>query len=108
MLRTKTVYRVTSPLNFSPDKNMKQGTFKDFDEIPEWAINNTRLVIEKIEVKEEIVLPKLIDDTLVNETTKEVKKTKGRKSTNKKIKKNESKGKISKSDDKKRRVKKAR
>jgi glycosyltransferase involved in cell wall biosynthesis len=49
----KTMYKISSPLNFSPDSNMKQGTFKYFSEIPIWAKNNPRLVIEKENVSDD-------------------------------------------------------
>ncbi len=48
----KTMYKVTSPNNFTPDSNMKHGDSKLFAEIPLWAKNNPRLVIEEVKVEE--------------------------------------------------------
>ena len=49
----KTVFKITSPLNFSPDDNIAQGTSEYFPEIPVWARNNSNIVIEKEQVREE-------------------------------------------------------
>lgn len=49
----KTMYKISSPFNFSPDPNMKQGDSKYFSEIPIWAKNNVRLVIEKENVSDD-------------------------------------------------------
>ena len=46
----KTVYKITSPMNFGKDSNIEHGTFKYFSEIPPWAKNNTKVVIEKEQV----------------------------------------------------------
>lgn len=46
----KTVYKITSPLNFGKDENIEHGTFKYFSEIPAWAKNNTKVVVEKEQV----------------------------------------------------------
>lgn len=46
----KTVYKVTSPLNFGKDNNIEHGTFKYFSELPDWAKNNTKVVVEKEQV----------------------------------------------------------
>ena len=49
----KTMYRVSSPMNFRPDPNMRHGESKLFAEAPMWAKNNPRVVLEKIEVIDE-------------------------------------------------------
>jgi len=41
------IYKISSPLNYPPDKNIKHGTFKYFAAIPDWAKNNHLLVVEK-------------------------------------------------------------
>ncbi|MFA5396052.1 MAG: glycosyltransferase family A protein [Methanogenium sp.] len=51
----KTMYKVTSPSNFRQDPNMIQGESKLFAEVPEWAKNNPRLVVEKVEVEDDFV-----------------------------------------------------
>jgi len=58
----KTIYKISSPFNFSPDPNIKQGDCKYFAEIPSWAKNNVRLVIEK----------ELVSDDEFNEHTNPV------------------------------------
>ncbi len=42
-------YRITSPNNFKPITQIKHGTFILCDEIPDWAKNNSRIVIEKLD-----------------------------------------------------------
>ena len=74
----KTMYRVTSPMNFRPDPNMKHGEVKLFAEAPLWAKNNPRVVIEKIEVKDEEIekqnfLEKEIENVEKTETIDEPK-----------------------------------
>ena len=41
-------YRMTSPNNFKPTKHMKHGTSKLCNTIPDWARNNSKIVIEKL------------------------------------------------------------
>ena len=60
----KKMYKVTSPLNFGKDPHMTHGTFKYFSQIPKWAINNVKVVIET-------------EDVPVDKDTEEV-KTKGK------------------------------
>lgn len=40
-------YKITSPMNFEEDSNIEHGTSIYLDEIPKWAINNPKIVIEK-------------------------------------------------------------
>ncbi|MCP6727569.1 MAG: hypothetical protein KJI69_06175 [Patescibacteria group bacterium] len=42
-------YRITSPNNFAPTKHMKHGTSKLCNKIPDWAVNNSKVVIEKLD-----------------------------------------------------------
>lgn len=42
-------YRITSPNNFKPITQMKQGTSVLCNKIPDWAKNNSRIVIEKLD-----------------------------------------------------------
>lgn len=42
-------YRITSPNNFKPTKHMKHGTSKLCNTIPDWARNNSKIVIEKLD-----------------------------------------------------------
>lgn len=42
------IYKITSPLNFRPDEHIIHGTSKLYREIPDWAKNNPRVVIEEI------------------------------------------------------------
>ncbi len=44
------MYKITSPLNFGKNPYIPHGTFKYFSEIPDWAKNNIRLVIEQEDV----------------------------------------------------------
>jgi len=91
----ETLFKITSPLNFTPDSNIKQGTFQYFKEIPEWAKNNPCLVIEKeekeVEKIEEIEIKK---DTSVNDRIRNIKKNspkKNKKGRVKKLKRNKKK-----------------
>ncbi|KKK69226.1 hypothetical protein LCGC14_2936170, partial [marine sediment metagenome] len=43
------MYKITSPLNFSPDPNIKHGDIRHYRNIPKWAKNNPRVVIETVE-----------------------------------------------------------
>lgn len=45
----KKVFRITSPANFNRDPNIEHGTYKYFSEVPKWAINNIRVVVEIVE-----------------------------------------------------------
>ena len=49
----KKMYKITSPLNFRPDSNIKHGESKYFINIPIWAKNNPRVVIESEDIKDE-------------------------------------------------------
>jgi len=49
----KTMYKVTSPINFRSDPNIKHGESKLFAEVPKWANDNPRVVVERVEVKDE-------------------------------------------------------
>jgi len=46
----KTVYRITSPMNYPKDSHIPHGESREYAKIPEWAKNNPKLVIEKVEV----------------------------------------------------------
>ncbi len=69
----KKVYKITSPLNFRSDLNIKHGSFKYFLNIPDWARNNPRIVIETEEVKtDEIKDEKIkVDEKSSNLSTRE-------------------------------------
>ncbi len=41
------MYKISSPLNFRADPNIKHGSIKYFSKIPEWANNNPCIVIEQ-------------------------------------------------------------
>ena len=45
----KKFYRICSPLNFRPDPNIGHGTYKMYKEVPKWAKNNPRVVVEEID-----------------------------------------------------------
>jgi hypothetical protein len=47
-VKIKEFFKIFSPLNFRRDPNLEHGTFKLFTQIPDWAKNNPRLVVEKI------------------------------------------------------------
>lgn len=44
------VYRITSPNNFRPDKNIPHGSSMYFAEVPEWAKKNSRVIVENVMV----------------------------------------------------------
>jgi glycosyltransferase involved in cell wall biosynthesis len=41
-------YKISSPSNYRKDKNIQNGTHIICDDIPEWALNNDRVIIEEI------------------------------------------------------------
>ena len=41
-------YRITSPHNFKPILQIKHGTSISCNKIPDWARNNSKIVIEKL------------------------------------------------------------
>jgi len=41
-------WKITSPSNFPADENMEQGTSKFYRDVPDWAKNNPRLVVERV------------------------------------------------------------
>lgn len=47
----KKMYKISSPANFGKDPNIPHGGFKYFSEIPLWAKNNPKLVIEEENIK---------------------------------------------------------
>jgi len=49
---TKTVYRITSPSNFSPDPNIEHGTSKMYTKVPNWAKDNDNICVEELDVKQ--------------------------------------------------------
>lgn len=69
----KTMYKITSPNNFRPDPNMKHGESKLFAEIPVWAKDNPRVVVEKIEVKDEILKNLIETEEQKEQEPKEIK-----------------------------------
>lgn len=70
----KTVYKITSPSNFGKDPNIEHGTFKYFAEVPDWAKNNIKVVIEKEQViddfQEIIEKENKIESQVLNEKEK--------------------------------------
>lgn len=41
-------YRISSPENFKPDENIEHGTSILRNKIPAWAVDNSKIVIEKL------------------------------------------------------------
>lgn len=64
---TKTMYKVTSPINFGTDVNMQHGSFKYFSKIPKWAIDNPNIVTET----EEVLVEEDDEETKTKEKTKQ-------------------------------------
>lgn len=50
MIIIETVYRITSPSNFSPDPHIENGTSKIYFDIPEWAKNNGNICVEELNI----------------------------------------------------------
>jgi len=97
----KTMYKITSPNNFTPDLNMKHGDSKLFADVPIWAKNNPRLVIEKVEVEKTHI--EAVEEVKDEETVKEEKPTELLKTEEKE--KSEKKKKIKRTKKKKRKKK---
>lgn len=47
-------YRITSPSNFPRDTNIEHGTSILVNQVPEWAKNNYRVVVERVTIEESI------------------------------------------------------
>lgn len=52
--RTVNKIKISSPPNFPKSEHIQSGTFILVDEIPEWAKNNPRVVIERVKVKRNV------------------------------------------------------
>lgn len=46
------IYKIMSPANFTSNKNIPRGKYVYYTELPIWAKNNPRLVVEKEKIKE--------------------------------------------------------
>lgn len=68
----KTIYKISSPMNFRKDPNIEQGTFRYFSKLPDWAKNNPNIVIEVEERQKEVPEPEPTPKSL----PPEIKKTK--------------------------------
>ena len=69
---TKTMYRITSPLNFPSTTHMEHGTVGLFKEVPDWAKNNPSVVIEQIDDTEDDTISSVDEnsaDTSQEDTT---------------------------------------
>ena len=66
ILFIKKMYKITSPLNFKTDEHLEHGSFKYFKEIPDWAKNNSCIVIEQENIKVEAT-EKTIEESINKE-----------------------------------------
>ena len=48
------IFKITSPLKFPSDRHIKHGSCKIVEKIPEWARNNSKVIIEQIGVKRKL------------------------------------------------------
>jgi len=47
------MWKITSPLNFPSDRNIKHGSVEYRDRLPNWAKNNPRVVIQQVPTQPE-------------------------------------------------------